>query len=100
MQCSFDGVKFLQNHEESLYGKKFDLWHGFTYTEMIDNVQRQYYFGSDTPIIYDNLVNNVKIVRKLIVSSARASSPITAQMTAISKYVHALNHSLKCAELA
>lgn len=65
-QCCFDGVRFLQKHEESLYGKKFDLWHGFTYTEMIDNVQRQYYFGSDTPIIYDNLVNNVKIVRKLI----------------------------------
>ena len=65
-QCSFDGVQFLQNHEESLYGKKFDLWHGFTYTEMIGNVQRQYYFGSDTPIIYDNLVNNVKLVIRLI----------------------------------
>ena len=65
-QCSFDGVQFLQNHEESLYGKKFDLWHGFTYTEVIDDIQRQYYFGSDTPIIYDKLVNNVQLVRKLI----------------------------------
>ena len=65
-QYSFDGVQFLQNHEEALYGKKFDLWHGFTYTEMIDNAQRQYYFGSDTPLIYDNLINNVNLVRKLI----------------------------------
>ena len=65
-QCSFDGVQFLQNHEKSLYGKKFDLWHGFTYTEMINNIQRQYYFGSDSPIIYDNLINNVNLVRKLI----------------------------------
>ena len=33
---------------------------------MVGDIQRQYYFGSDTPIIYDNLVNNVQLVRKLI----------------------------------
>jgi DNA-binding CsgD family transcriptional regulator len=67
MQCSFDGVQFLQKNEKMLYGQNFDLWHGFTYTEKIDEyTQRQYYFGSDTPTIYDNLVNNLNLVKKLI----------------------------------
>ena len=66
-QCSNEGIQFMQSNEKSLYGKKFDLWYGFTYTEKInDNIQRQYYFGSDTPEIYDNLVNQSSLVKKLI----------------------------------
>ena len=67
MQCSFDGVIYMQKNEKTPYGQNLDLWHGFTYTEKFDeHTRRQYYFGSDTPIIYDNLVNNLNLVRKLI----------------------------------
>ena len=66
-QCTNTGVQFLHENEESIYGKKFDLWHGFIYSEQIDeNTQRQYYFGSDTPEIYDRLFNNMSLVKKFI----------------------------------
>lgn len=66
-QCSNEGIQFMQNNEEALYGKKFDLWYGFTYLEKIDsNTNRQYYFGSDTPEIYNSLLNNLNLVKKFI----------------------------------
>lgn len=66
-QCSQTGVQFLYEYQEDIYGKKFDLWHGFVYVEEVeDGIQRQYYFGSDTPEIYNRLFNNVGLVKKLI----------------------------------
>ena len=66
-QYSNEGIQFMQKHQKLLYGKEFDLWYGLTYVEKINsNTNRQCYFGSDTPTIYNNLLNNQQQVKKLI----------------------------------
>lgn len=66
-QYTNEGIQFMQNNEEALYGKKFDLWYGFTYLEKIDdNTNRQYYFGSDSSTIYNKLLNNTQQIKELI----------------------------------
>ncbi|NQY42607.1 MAG: helix-turn-helix domain-containing protein [Legionellales bacterium] len=65
--CSNEGVQFLQNNEESIFGKTFDLWHGFSFAEKIDEDTYRYYtFSSDTTEIYDKLTNNINLVKKFI----------------------------------
>lgn len=66
-QSSQTGIQFLHEHQESIYGEIYDVWHGFMYVEQIDEkTQRQYYFGSDSGLIYDRLFNNVNMVKKLL----------------------------------
>ena len=65
--CSNDGIQFLQENENSLFGKKFDVWSGFSFFKKVDNnIYRQFFFSADTPEIYDNLLNNVNLVKKFI----------------------------------
>ncbi len=62
-----EGINFLHNNEESLFSRKFNLWDGFSYSEKIDNNTHRYYvFASDSPEIYDKLINNFNLVKKFI----------------------------------
>ncbi len=76
--CSSEGIQFLHSNEESIFGQTFDLWHGFSFCEKIDEHTYRYYtFSSDTPEIYDKLTNNILLVRKFIKHFKEANKDIT-----------------------
>ena len=66
-QPTVNGIQFLQNNERTIFGKTFNLWHGFSFAEKIDEDTYRYYtFSSGTTEIYNKLVNNVELVKKFI----------------------------------
>ncbi|NQY43607.1 MAG: hypothetical protein HRT87_09720 [Legionellales bacterium] len=66
-QCSNEGLQFLQNNEIKIFGKKFDVWYGFSYLEKTSSSSyRLCFFASDQPTIYDKLSNNSALVKKFI----------------------------------
>lgn len=62
------GYKLMHLGEDSLFGDKFGLHFGFIYrTQEENNIQRFYFFGSDTPEIYNEIINNLNIFKKFLV---------------------------------
>ncbi|NQY42024.1 MAG: hypothetical protein HRT87_01600 [Legionellales bacterium] len=71
-------TKRLHSNEFALYGKVFDIGHGFHYVERINDGQayRKYIFGSDSIEIYNKLVNDVPLVKKFIKHIKNSSESI------------------------
>ncbi|NQY43719.1 MAG: helix-turn-helix transcriptional regulator, partial [Legionellales bacterium] len=71
-----DGIKAFTSREEyellylqarAFYGQDFGIHHGFVWQERIDqNIQRIYFFGSNTPEIYNSVVNNISMFKKFL----------------------------------
>ncbi len=71
-----DGIKAFTSREEynlmylqasSFYGKNFGVHNGFVWQEKIGKeIQRLYFFGSDTPEIYNAVVNNLSLFKRFL----------------------------------
>ncbi len=71
-----DGIRAFTSREEyellylqacSFYDKDFGLHNGFVWQEKIgDNIQRLYFFSSDTPEIYNAVANNIAMFKKFL----------------------------------
>ena len=71
-----EGIKAFTTREEyellylnaqSVYGKDFGIHNGFVWQEQISQeIQRLYFFGSDTPEIYNEVVNNIEVFKKFL----------------------------------
>ena len=71
-----DGMMALSSREEyellylnaaSVYGKNFGVHEGFIWQEKVSqDIQRLYFFVSDSPDIYNDVVNNIEIFKRFL----------------------------------
>lgn len=71
-----EGIRSLNSREEyellylnaaSVYGKNFGIHEGFMWQDKIsEDIQRMYWFVSDTPEIYNEVVNNIDIFKRFL----------------------------------
>lgn len=60
-------LKYLWSDSENSLGEKFDIKHGFYYTEKANSeIYRHYVFLSDEREIYDVLVKNMPVVKEFV----------------------------------
>jgi len=59
---SNEGIQFIHKNEKSLFKEKLFIYYGFYYTEKINvNINRHYFFNSQSIEIYNLLTNNVEL---------------------------------------
>jgi len=64
---TLEEYELLYLNAESVYGKNFGIHNGFVWQEKINqDVQRLYFFGSDTPEIYNEVVNNIEVFKRFL----------------------------------
>lgn len=61
-----EGFEWLWGKEKGSIGELFNIQHGFYYTEKTDDAYNHYLFASDNRQIYDILVQNLSIIKNLV----------------------------------
>ena len=59
--------ELMHLHANEFYGKHFDIHNGFSFQEKEGvDIRRIYWFASDTPEIYNSIVNNLSLFKKFL----------------------------------